>query len=43
MEPNIIRSEISWGKEFLETLLKPYNKDYKCIAFRAGALSMKNG
>ena len=35
MEPNIIRSEISWGKEFLETLIKPYNKDYKCIAFRA--------
>ena len=42
MEPSIIRSELSWGKQFLESLLKPYRRDYKCIAFRSGALSMKN-
>ena len=35
-----IQELIKTGKEFLETLLKPINKNYKCIAFRASNWSM---
>lgn len=37
-----IEKIFSSGKEFLETLLKPYNKNYECNSFRAGAWSMNN-
>ena len=30
------------GKSFLENLLKPYKKDYECVAFRAGSWAVKN-
>ena len=30
------------GKQFLETLLKPYKADYECVAFRAGSWAVKN-
>ncbi|MDA3844012.1 MAG: hypothetical protein PF588_06565 [Candidatus Kapabacteria bacterium] len=36
-----IEEELGKGKEYLETLLQKVNPDYRCIAFRAGALCIQ--
>jgi len=42
MKEEEINEIIGGGKVFLETLLKPINKNYECNTFRAGAWSMNN-
>ncbi len=37
LESNEISNILSKGKSYLEKVIKEVNKDYKCIAFRAGA------
>ncbi len=37
-----ITSVLKEGKAFLQTLLRPYQHDYQCIAFRAGSWAVSN-
>jgi len=39
---NIIVKRLKDGKFFLEDLLKPYKKDYRCIGFRAGSWAVQD-
>jgi hypothetical protein len=39
-EPEAARAMLAAGKEYLENLLRPVDPDYKCVAFRAGSLSI---
>jgi len=37
LEPELLEDTLINGKKYLEDLLKPINRQYECIAFRAGA------
>lgn len=39
-EPDAARAMLSSGKEYLENLLHTVDSNYKCLAFRAGALAI---
>lgn len=39
-EPEAARAMLAAGKKYLENLLRPVDPDYKCVAFRAGSLSI---
>ena len=39
-DPDAARAMLAAGKEYLESLLRQVNQGYKCVAFRAGALSI---
>ena len=38
-ESDAARAMLASGKEYLETLLRPIDSSYRCLAFRAGALA----
>jgi len=39
---NELNELLKEGKAFLENLLKPYNENYECIAFRAGSWAVRD-